>query len=237
MKHKKTNSHESEFSSKVKSKPSDAYEAIKELLLQRVLNPGQKLLYGDLSKMIGMSKTPITSALNRLENEGFVVYEVNKGYRIKPIDKSEISELFEIRMDLECFNVRNAIRNLNDRNLEGLRKKFTTYSGYKPSFTDRRKLALDLDFHLEIARIGGNSYSVMFSKNIMEHIFYRYRLERGVEERKELVELEHQRVLEYIAEKDTSNAVKYMRQHVKALHKLMVQYSKDLSRPLGIGWL
>jgi DNA-binding GntR family transcriptional regulator len=49
--------------------------------------------------------------------------------------------------------------------------------------------------------------------------------------------LEHRRVLEYIAEKDTSNAVKYMRQHVKALHKLMVEYSKDLSGPMGIGWL
>ena len=214
----------------MRSKPLDAYDAIKELIASRALNPGQKLNYQDLSKMIGLSKTPITNALSRLQNEGFVDYEANKGFRIRQINEVEISELFAIRMDLECFNIRNAIENLDPNRLQRLQNKFNLYAGYKPSYTDRKKITLDLDFHLEIAQIGGNSYSIMFSKIIIEHIFYRYRLEQGVEHRRDMVELEHARIMECIAERDTRGATGQMKKHLKALHGLMLQYFKDIGR-------
>lgn len=220
----------------VRNKPLAAYAAIKELIASRALNPGQKLNYQDLSKIIGLSKTPITNALTRLQNEGFVDYEANKGFRIRQINEIEISELFAIRMELECFNVRNAIQNLDADKLQRLQNRFDLYAAYKPSFTDRKKITLDLDFHLEIAQIGGNSYSIMFSRIIIEHIFFRYRLEQGVEHRRDMVELEHARIMKCIAETDTRGAVEQMKKHLKALYGLMLQYLKDISRSSEIRW-
>jgi DNA-binding GntR family transcriptional regulator len=211
------------------NKPIDAYHRIKDLIVRQILNPGQKLPYRDLAEMIGMSKTPIISALNRLVYEGLAVYEVNKGYAIKPIDEEEISELFEIRIQLETFNVRNAIKRFTRESFEKLKDKFTLLSEYNPSFTDRKKLFLDMDFHLQIARMGGNPYSHRFLRTAIENIFLRYRIERGVESRKEDIEAEHRQVLECVAGRDTQGAV-------EELHKLMLQYLRTFRSGLGSEW-
>jgi DNA-binding GntR family transcriptional regulator len=218
------------------TKPSDAYAAIKELIAKRALNPGQKLNYQDLSNIIGLSKTPIINALSRLQNEGFVDYETNKGYRIRQINEKEIEELFAIRVELECFNVRNAIQNLNREKFQKLQNTFNLYASYKPPFTDRKKIILDLDYHLEIAQMGGNSYSIMYTKNIIEHIFFRYRLEQGVEHRGDIIELEHRNILECIGERDARGGAGYMRKHLKALQGLMLQYLKDINRSSETKW-
>jgi DNA-binding GntR family transcriptional regulator len=108
-------------------KSGNAYSTIKELLFRRVLNPGQKLLYKDLCQLLGLSKTPIINALNRLIYEGFVSYEPNKGYRICMVDEHSISHLYEIRLELECINVRNAIKNF-DPEKYAILKKSTIFS-------------------------------------------------------------------------------------------------------------
>ncbi|MBW1768847.1 MAG: GntR family transcriptional regulator [Deltaproteobacteria bacterium] len=161
-------------------KPLDAYNALKELISKGLLNPGQKLIYSDLSQMVGMSKTPIINALNMLAYEGFVEYEMNKGYSIKRIDEKEITDLFEIRIAIEDLNVKGAIRKFTKEKDARLREKHRSLSEYNPSYTDRKKLFLDKEFHIEIARMGENQYSIMFLNTIIENIFFRYRIERGL---------------------------------------------------------
>ena len=209
-------------------KPLDAYNAIKELIFKGILNPGQKLIYSDLSQMIRMSKTPITNALNMLAYEGFVEYEMNKGYRIKRIDEKEITDLFEIRIAIEGLNVKDAIKKFTKDKEARLREKLRMLSEYNPPYTDRKKLFLDKEFHIEIARMGENQYSIMFLNTIIENIFFRYRLERGLESRKDLIELEHRKIVAAIGEGDEKRALKYMRTHLTELQKLMLQYLREI---------
>ena len=209
-------------------KPLDAYNAIKELLFKGLLNPGQKLIYSDLSQMVGMSKTPIINALNMLAYEGFVEYEMNKGYSIKRIDEKEITDLFEIRIAIEGLNVKGAIRKFTKEKEATLREKLRILSEYNPPYTDRKKLFLDKEFHIEIARMGENRYSIMFLNTIIENIFFRYRLERGLESRKDLIELEHRKIAAAIGERDEKGALTYMRTHLTELQKLMLQYLREI---------
>ena len=209
-------------------KPLDAYNAIKELMFKGILNPGQKLIYSDLSQMVGMSKTPIINALNMLAYEGFVEYEMNKGYSIKRIDEKEITDLFEIRIAIEGLNVKDAIRKFTKEKQARLREKLQNLSEYNPLYTDRKKLFLDKEFHIEIARMGENQYSIMFLNTIIENIFFRYRIERGLESRKDLIELEHRKIVAAIGKRDEKVALKYMRAHLTELQKLMLQYLREI---------
>jgi DNA-binding GntR family transcriptional regulator len=215
------------------NKPTDAYNCIKELLLRQLLNPGQRLQYRDLAEMIGMSKTPIAAALNRLEYEGIVIYEVNRGYRIRPINEKEISELFELRIELETLNVRNAIKNFTQEEFKKLCAKFSSLSNYNPQFTDGKKLFLDMDYHI---RMGGNSYAIRFLQSIIENIYLRYRIERGVESRKKEIETEHRLVLESIKKRDTEKAVKYMTIHLEELHHLMLHFLRSFKSSYQTEW-
>ena len=209
-------------------KPLDAYNALKELISKGLLNPGQKLIYSDLSQMVGMSKTPIINALNMLAYEGFVEYEMNKGYSIKRIDEKEITDLFEIRIAIEDLIVKGAIRNFTKEKDARLREKHRSLSEYNPSYTDRKKLFLDKEFHIEIARMGENQYSIMFLNTIIENIFFRYRIERGLESRKDLIELEHRKIAAAIGKRDEKGALKYMRAHLTELQQLMLQYLREI---------
>jgi DNA-binding GntR family transcriptional regulator len=209
-------------------RPLDAYSAIKELIFKGILNPGQKLIYSDLSQMIQLSKTPITNALNMLAYEGFVEYETNKGYRIKRVDQKEITDLFEIRIAIETLNVKDAIRRFSEDKQKRLEERLQSLSEYDPPYTDRKKLFLDRDLHIEIARMGDNQYSTMFLNTIIENIFFRYRLERGVDSRKGEIESEHQRIVEAIGKRDERRAVKHMQAHLTELHNLMLQYLREV---------
>ena len=205
-----------------------AYNAIKELMFKGILNPGQKLIYSDLSQMVGMSKTPIINALNMLAYEGFVEYEMNKGYSIKRIDEKEITDLFEIRIAMEGLNVKGAIRKFTKKKEARLREKLRSLSEYNPPYIDRKKLFLDKEFHIEIARMGENQYAIMFLNTIIENIFFRYRIERGLESRKDLIEQEHQKIVAAIGERDEKAALQYMRTHLTELQKLMLQYLREI---------
>lgn len=218
-------------------KPGSAYLAIKELLFRRVLNPGQKLPYKDLCDLIGLSKTPILNALNRLVYEGFVNYETNKGYRIATVDEKKISNLWEVRVELECLNVRNAIKNLTQEKFKILKNKYDLFSNYKPEYTDRKNLELDMDLHLEIARMGENQFSFTFLQTVLEHIHFMCRLERGVDRRKKEIEYEHQKVVESIGKRDAETAEKVMRDHIEALHMLMLDYLHELKENEAGFWI
>jgi DNA-binding FadR family transcriptional regulator len=77
----------------------------------------------------------------------------------------------------------------------------------------------------------------MFSRNVIEHILFRYRLEQEVEQRKKLVEMEHRRIFECIAEKDSKGAVRFMRKHLKASHGLMLKHLQDINKTSGSMWV
>ena len=64
------------------SKNHEAYEKIKDLILNRQFSPGQKLIYRDLQEILFMTKTPIVSALMMLERDGFVAYRKNRGFHV-----------------------------------------------------------------------------------------------------------------------------------------------------------
>jgi len=210
------------------NKPHSAYKQIKELLLKKNLHPGQKLNYQELSDLLKVSKTPIINALNLLQGEGFVVYESNRGYRIRPVEENEIDDLFRIRLNLECFNVKNAIRNMNTEKENILEQVYIQWAEYTPEFTDRKKLELDLSFHLEIARAGDNAYAIGFLRTVLEHIHFRCRLEAGVERRKDDIKNEHREIFEGIKRRDQDAALDSMESHIKALHGLMMQYLKQM---------
>ena len=57
-----------------------AYQVLKEAILGKRFSQNQKLVYGDLEKTLGMSKTPIVGALDRLVEEGYVRRRKNYGY-------------------------------------------------------------------------------------------------------------------------------------------------------------
>ena len=74
-----------------------AYEKIKELIKSRHFLPGDPLPENELSEILGMSRTPIREALQRLEDEQAVIIKPHLGAFVATMDLGQLCNIYETR--------------------------------------------------------------------------------------------------------------------------------------------
>jgi DNA-binding GntR family transcriptional regulator len=198
-----------------------AYWQIKNMIFQQKIGPGQKLIYRDLSKKLDMSKTPIMYALGRLEQEGFVELMPNLGYFVKEMDVQEFEDLFDVREALEVHAITMAIDNQTSDDVENLERRVQQHKEYTLPYYDRKKLVLDAEVHLQIALMSRNKVLIRQLRQIFEHIYLRYRVERMHPSRLSTAPEEHHQIAAMIRKKDYHGAEKMIRKHIRAAKEMM----------------
>ena len=77
---------------KPESLRQEVYERIKEAIITNQFSPGQKLDEVRIGSMLGVSRTPVREALNRLAQENLAVSEVNRGVYVARITREDLIE-------------------------------------------------------------------------------------------------------------------------------------------------
>ncbi len=198
---------------KFKNANEQAYRSIKEMIAQYQLIPGHKMTYSQLAERLNMSKTPITNALNRLEQEEFVIALPNKGFFVKEIDVDEVKELFEVRKALQVLSVEHSIRNYRQDLMDKIKIAMMQHREYCLEGLTRKRQAADATFHLAIAEMGGNKYLGKVLKQVFERIYLRHRVEGISPERLVAAVKEHEEIFNTIKEKNLSKARACVRRH------------------------
>ena len=94
--------------------------AIREGILSGVLEPGARLRQETLAGELGVSRVPVRSALRKLESEGLVESAPHRGSVVRILEAEEIAETYELRVLLETFALRSAIRRITPDELDEL---------------------------------------------------------------------------------------------------------------------
>ena len=193
----------------------DAYQKIKQMIFQQKVIPGQRLVYNDLSKILDMSRTPIINALNRLEQEGFLVSEAFRGFQVKPIDLQEAWDLFGIREALEAYAVEQTIEKSEPKDIKELEEKLRNHENYMPDRYDRKKFLVDAEFHLQIASMTRNRSLERMLRMNLEHVNLRFRLDNCDADRMPVAVQEHRDLVKAIKKKDVLKSVEIVKMHVR----------------------
>ena len=82
-----------------------AYETIENSIVNRELPPGALISENQLSDELGMGRTPIREALQRLKHIGFVEIHPRRGVLVLGVDIEHQLELLEVRRPLEALMV------------------------------------------------------------------------------------------------------------------------------------
>lgn len=85
-----------------------AKRAIREMVGNGDLVPGQRLVEPDLAALLSVSRATLREAFSALEGEGLLKIERYKGASVRRLDEREIVEAFEIRELLEGLAARRA---------------------------------------------------------------------------------------------------------------------------------
>jgi DNA-binding GntR family transcriptional regulator len=196
---------------------AQVYNQIKTLILGNEILPGQKLHHQELSERLGVSRTPVREALTRLVQEGYVSLLPNRGFTCKEIRLQEADELYQLREALEAFAVEKAIENLTDAALAALSAKMNLYGRDVQKRFTRDRLVYDQDVHLEIAHLSGNETLTKTLAQVFERIILKRRTDglydpaRGV-----TAHHEHLKLLQAMKRRNTQDAVKIVRAHIRA---------------------
>ncbi|HYP70415.1 MAG TPA: GntR family transcriptional regulator [Variovorax sp.] len=81
---------------------------LRELILAGGLAGGTRIAEVAVSEMLGVSRTPVRSALMRLEQEGLLEALPNGGYAVRTFSERDVSDAIELRGTLEGLAARLA---------------------------------------------------------------------------------------------------------------------------------
>ena len=202
-----------------------AYDIIKDRLINCIYEPGSFLNESLLATDLGLSRTPVREAINRLESEGLVKIFPKKGIYVTDIQLKDVLQIFQARLEIEPVALRMAAPHLP---LEELQKFQNTFMQEFPDM--QNGFRLDTAMHLFIIEYCGNHYIIdmmhkLFDDNTKVVIASKQNLTQIHDAR-----LEHLEIINAMIDKEYDKAQELMRAHIETCRYAALNYfySMDL---------
>src|ERR1700693_1993526 len=146
-----------------------AYDSIKRHILEGKLDENARLTEEFLSNRLGISKSPIREALNRLEAEGLIRIEARRGAYLPTFSMKEIDELYDLREALEVHATRTA--KVTPALLAELKQSIRLLRKHLESNDKADYIEEDVRFHTALVNAAGNELLSKEFENIQNRIW------------------------------------------------------------------
>src|SRR3954466_8470175 len=93
------------------SRPEQVYTRLRDLIVQGLLSPGSRIIETEIASRLGVSRTPVREALQRLQQEGFVMGSPGaqqSRLTVAPLTRADVHELLDVTGALEGLGARHA---------------------------------------------------------------------------------------------------------------------------------
>lgn len=148
-----------------------AYEKIKEGIIHERYKPGFFLSEKELIEELNMSKTPIKSAIVRLESEGFVAVSSKRGIIINDLSIDRINDIYNLRIALETFNCEQIYNKITASELASIEDNLNEMDKIVHDLNVSEFARVDHEFHRIISKIEGNEEIQRILLNYEDHLF------------------------------------------------------------------
>jgi DNA-binding GntR family transcriptional regulator len=200
-------------------------DLIRERILDGTVPSGQPIRQDALASELGVSKIPLREALARLEQEGLVTSQVNRGYVVSSLRPEEAEEVYALRLKLEPEAVALAAIHATDAD----RQKAIQASQELDAATEAHGSgvgALNRAFHLSIIRPSGQAITTTFLERL--HILSERYVRKHLEPlgRNQRANEEHDTILQMWLDRDPLVS-KLVQAHIR---KTIIDLRRELSR-------
>lgn len=193
---------------------ADAYRKIKEGILALRYQPGQKLSEAKLAADLKVGRSPVRSALARLERDGWVVVLPQSGTFVRDFSAGEIAAMCELRLLLESHAARVAALKVSSVELASLRAQFDALKSRGVEDNFDQFLALDDQFHGMVYRAADNPLITRILLNLRDQIHWVRVTNAALPGRVEASLHEMDRVLDAMERRDAEAAAQAMQLHI-----------------------
>ena len=204
-----------------------AYTYICKLLVEDRILPNQRLSEQYLAKELGISRTPVREAINRLCGEGILHQVPSSGTYIMEPSIDDVLELYEIREALECYLVKKAVPMMTHADFKLIRKEYETM---KDAVEQMKKagdiylsgdilgqfLKADWAFHRHLIESADNRHALkILDDTQLKGCVYGIRSHRRNEEHLNRVLRLHRRIAIAVTQGNENSAAHWLRMHIR----------------------
>jgi DNA-binding GntR family transcriptional regulator len=174
-------------------------ERIFEVLLERIVTGeiglDAPIRQDALAAELGVSKIPLREAMARLEQEGLLSSQANRGYMVKPMSADQVDEIYALRLAIEPAAVAYAARHSDEAGRSAAREAFERLDAAAGGRLSEVAIR-NREFHVALVRPGDRllttqlveRLAILAERYVVKHLEPAGRESRAHREHLELVE-------------------------------------------------
>ncbi|CAI8725445.1 Transcriptional regulator [Pseudomonas sp. IT-196MI5] len=165
----------------------------------------------DIARQFNVSKIPVREALKRLEAEGLVMFQRNRGAMVTRVSDAELAQMFEVRMLLEDKILRLAIPNMTEETFTRAERICQEFIGEDDV---GRWAELNWELHACLYEPAQRPFLVSLIRSVNDKLERYLRMQMSLSAGKERADHEHREILAACRAGDVDLAVKLLDEHI-----------------------
>ncbi|QEN08512.1 GntR family transcriptional regulator [Oceanispirochaeta crateris] len=139
-----------------KNLSDQVHDHIKRMILSGELKGGERVPEASLSKLFGVSRTPLREALKKLSDYGLIYLKPRSYAEVVIIDEEEAMQIAEVRLYIEILSAKLFSKNASAKDFQEIRLISDKCLELNISGDKAAAFEMDSQFHLMIAKYCGN---------------------------------------------------------------------------------
>jgi DNA-binding GntR family transcriptional regulator len=175
-----------------------------------------------------VSRTPLVSALKKLEHEKLITAMPRRGFYVRLFSKQEMVHIFELREVLEGLAARKVAMRISDSQVHRLTRFFSGFEMSNDDIDLKKYREEDRRFHSFIIEVAGGDIlsSILETFNILT-LGYQFIEQEGLVRPPNETIHEHKAIIEAICKRDPMNAEELVRLHLRNSKEKLVMDSLE----------
>lgn len=201
------------------------YQQIRDMILTGQLVSGQKLVQEDLAAQLGVSRTPLRSAIAKLSHENFVQMTSRSEAFVAEFGPDQIADLFEVRAVLEGLICRLLAPTIERKHTIYLRSLMVSVADEVESEDTAIYRDADVEFHTYLADLVSERGFSQLLETV--HSIMRMSLSQGILRSPAETHSEHLAIIDALEARDSDRAERVMIDHIRKTIVLLRQGPSD----------
>jgi len=208
-----------------------AYLDIKSKIMYRKIKPGTNLTVGQLTKELGISRTPVREAMRRLEYENILISNGSRGWKVIGLLLTDIIQIFDAKIAMECMLIKNAALSQNKNKKAKLLKALKLMQEKAKTNDPEQWWPTDVLLHDAIFDLYPNIYIQNVINNLNDQMHRALLGLMNIEGRLQRSTVEHEAIVKHIIDGNSLAAEQDMRNHLEVARDELINLITNFVLP------
>ncbi len=213
-----------------KSLHLELVECLQRLIIGGDLAPGSKVPEKELCAQFGVSRTPLREALKVLASDGLIKLEPNRGAWVTLVTVSEVEEVFPVLGALEALSGELACKSISDDEITGVRALHEQMLHAYESRDLDSYFSINQKIHRAILLAARNDTLATSCQALSLRMQRARYLANMTEGRWHYAVQEHEKIMEYLADRNGKMLAETLLAHMDAKRLSVVQWLETQDR-------